>query len=40
MNAKTAKLFRKYAKQQTETKEDAKLLYSKLKTEYKAHRQL
>jgi len=36
MNSKTAKLFRKYAKQQTKTKESAKLYYKKLKAEYKA----
>ena len=37
MNAKTAKLFRKYAKEQTKTKETAKLYYRKLKAEYKEY---
>jgi hypothetical protein len=36
VNAKTAKLFRKYAKEQTETKESAKIAYKKLKSEFRA----
>ena len=35
MNSKVAKLFRKYAKAQTKTKESAKLYYKKLKAEYR-----
>lgn len=35
MNAKDCKILRKYAKQQTKTKETAKLYYKKLKAEFK-----
>jgi len=36
LNSKAAKLFRRYAKEQTKSKESAKLYYKKLKAEYKA----
>lgn len=35
MNAKTAKMFRKYAREETSTKEDAKIFYKELKAKYK-----
>jgi hypothetical protein len=37
LNSKTAKLFRKYAKQQTKTKEAAKVMYKTLKSEFKEY---
>jgi len=35
MNAKTAKVLRKYAKETTDSKEHAKIIYKQLKVEYK-----
>lgn len=39
INAKTAKTLRKYAKDKTNSQEDAKLAYRQLKAEFKVWRQ-